>query len=139
METISNKTLASEQILKPYKEIIMNSLYPKIGNGISLSTAKNAITAYKNTTNNNEGVLELMMFYVEAGNKCTLDYGDIDEHFYSSIEGVFEKVVYTIKNGDQNMVNNYLPRLKAVVKSAEGMGWGYYDFMSECLNEAFPT
>jgi hypothetical protein len=139
MQTTTNKKLVSATILKPYKKIIMNSLYPKWGNDISLSTAKSAISAYKQTTENGIGVLELMMFYIETGNKCTVDFGDIDEQFYSSIEGMFEKVVNKIKKSDQNTIDQYLPRLKAVVNSANGIGWGYYDFISECLEATFPS
>lgn len=58
---------------------------------MSLSTGKAAISAYKKTINDTEGLLELMVFYVECGNKFTVDYGDIDEQCYYSIETMFEK------------------------------------------------
>ena len=131
------KNFASEDMLKPYKNIIRKALYPSINNSISLSTGKGAITAYKNTTNCREGILELMMFYIECGNKLTVDFGDIDEQFYYSLERMFQKVVDTIKN-NQELIDIYLPRLKRVVKSAEGIGWGYYDTIEESLKGAFP-
>jgi hypothetical protein len=133
----SHKNNKLEQTLKPFKAIIKKAIYPKFGNSLSLSTGKLAIQAYKNTTNDSDGVLELMMFYVECGNKFTVDYGDIDEHFYYSIEIMFEKVVSTIKNSEKPIIDAYLPRLIEVVKSADCIGWGYYDQIKECLQEAF--
>jgi hypothetical protein len=118
----SHKSNKSEQTLKPFKTIIKKALYPKLGDPISLSTGKLAIQAYKSTTNDSDGVLELMMFYVECGNKFTVEYGDIDEQFYYSIETMFEKIISTIKKSKQSTIDAYLPRLIEVVTSADCIG-----------------
>ena len=133
-----NHSSKSTEILKPYKTIIQKSLYPSFNDSLSLSTGKAAIQAYKKTTNDPDGLLELMMFYVECGNKFTVEYGDINEQFYNSIEIMLEKVVNIVKNNNPQIIDIYLPRLLEVVKSADGIGWGYYDHISEVLQEAFP-
>jgi hypothetical protein len=141
MEKIKNsklKNFSANDILKPYKDIIQKSLYPKMGNSVSLSTGKSALQAYKKTANCADGTLELMMFYVECGNNFTVDFGDIDEQFYYNLETMFQKVVDQVKNSNQKVINNYLPRLKKVVKDADGIGWGYYDCIEESLKAAFP-
>lgn len=101
----------NDEILAPYKKIIKNSLYPSFSNPISLSTGKAAISAYKKTTNDPDGTLELMMFYVECGNQFTVDLGDIDENFYCSLETMFEKILEILKTKQPDKKNQYLPRL----------------------------
>jgi phosphate uptake regulator len=133
MYSVKNKS-----ILKPYKNIIKKALYPSFGNSHSLSSGKSAISAYKKTSKDELGTLELMMFYVECGNKFTVDFGDIDEQFYYSLEKMFSKILDILKKSDQNVIDLYFPRLKAVVESADGIGWGYYDQISENLQDAFP-
>jgi hypothetical protein len=134
-QTIHTKKPSSKSvdILKPYKTIIQKSLYQSFNNSLSLSTGKAAISAYKKAVNDADGLLELMVFYVECGNKFTVDYGDIDEQFYYSIETMFEKAVKIIKNDNQQTIDMYLPRLITIVRTADEVGWGYYDHMSEVL------
>ncbi|OGB83791.1 hypothetical protein A3F66_00595 [candidate division TM6 bacterium RIFCSPHIGHO2_12_FULL_32_22] len=107
-------------------------------NDISLSTGRNAISAYKKSTGDNDGIIELMVFYVERGNQFTVDFGDINEQFYNSLISMFRKIVSILQKSSQFIVDLYLPRLRAIVKSAEGIGWGYYGEISECIEEAFP-
>jgi len=78
------------------------------------------------------------VYYVECGNQFTVDYGDIDEGFYESLESMFTQVVKTLQTSDETTVERFLPRLKAVVSQAEGIGWGYYDAISDALEGAFP-
>jgi hypothetical protein len=67
-----------------------------------------------------------------------VDYGDIDEAFYESLEAMFTQVVKTLQKSDAKTVERFLPCLKAVVRQAEGIGWGYYDAISDTLEGAFP-
>src|SRR6266567_9452232 len=51
---------------------------------------------------------------------------------------MFTQVVKTLQNSDENTVARFLSRLVTVVRQAEGIGWGYYDAISDTLEEAFP-
>jgi hypothetical protein len=84
------------------------------------------------------GELELMVYYVECGNQLTRDFGDIDGPFYSSIISMFAKVVKRLQSSDESIIKSYVPRLHTVVKSADGIGWGYYDDLCDIFYEAFP-
>ena len=79
-----------------------------------------------------------MVYYIEQGNECTLDYGDIDERFYASIESMFEEVLKHLKKSTTEVVARFLPRLRKVVKEADGIGWGYYDYLADAIEAAFP-
>ncbi len=129
----------SDDILIPYKKIIQASVCPEFGNTLALLSGANAIQAYKKTTNCKEGTLELMMYFVECGNKFTILYGDIDEDFYGNLETMFQDVVDIVKQSNKEIIDHYLPRLKRVVKDADGIGWGYYDTIEEYLSDAFPN
>jgi len=130
----------TEDPLKPYKDIIEESIYPDVykNKPIKLSIGRKAISDYKKAIGSPLGVLELMVFYIECGNQLTVDYGDIDEQFYSSLESMFDKVVQILKTSNQDTIDMFIPRLKTIVNKANGIGWGYYDYISDVLEEAFP-
>ena len=51
---------------------------------------------------------------------------------------MFTQVVKTLQHSEQQTIDRFLPRLKAIVQQAEGMGWGYYDAIADTLEDAFP-
>lgn len=127
--------------LETYKEIIRDAVYPDVMKGtapISFATARKAISDYKKATGDQKGVLELMVHAVECGNSFTVDYGDIDEQFYNNLESLFRKTLQLLKTMDEQTTETFLPRLEAVVEAAHGIGWGYYDEISDALAESFP-
>jgi hypothetical protein len=78
---------------------------------------------------------EMMLLYVKSGIKCTLQYGDIDEPFYNSIESMWLSCLKTaLKLPDPSSEQK---RLKAVVESASGIGWGFSDQMLDYFEVDF--
>ena len=65
-----------------------------------------------------------MFHYVEMGNQFTLDLGDIDEQFYSSLESMFDRILSTIGKQPKNIQIRCLPRLENIIDSVQDMGWG---------------
>ncbi len=124
--------------IEPYKEIIRQSLYPDIGRNmrLSLSKAKKAISEYRRASNDPKGVLELMVYYVECGNQFTVEYGDVDEPFYYSIESMFTKIIEMLPQFDKTTIDSYLLRLENLVEKAKNIGWGYYDYLVDVLSQA---
>jgi len=137
---IHARFLTSKANVAPHKKTIHQSLSPDVihGEDLDLARGRKAIIDYKKATNDPVGTLELMVHYVECGNQFTVDYGDIDEEFYESLDAMFTQVVKTLQKSDETTVERFLPRLKAVVRQAEGIGWGYYDAISDTLEGAFP-
>jgi len=140
---VDNKTFihsrysVGKSILEPYKGIISESLYPDVykNKPIRLAVGRKAISDYYKATQDEIGRLELMMHYLEQGNQFTVDYGDIDESFYSSLESMFERILSGIKQQPKNIQDEYISRLENIVESAKDMGWGYYDYISDIFEE----
>ena len=126
-----------ENALESYKNIISEALYPDVykNKPLRLSVGKKAIADYFKATKNTEGQLELMVHYLESGNQFTVDYGDVDMPFYSSLESMFERILVLLREQSSVIQDDYYDRLEDVVVSAGNTGWGYYDFIREMLAE----
>ena len=132
--------LAASFSLSKYKKIISDSLYPDIfdeEDDFNFDKANKAIEAYAKATNDNEGAADLMIYYVECGNKFTLDYGDINEAFYDALIETYEKTVKAVCKLPKNKQEPFRKRLEKIMKSADGIGWGYYDGLCDLYYEAF--
>ena len=84
-----------EKVLEKYKKIVINeyiasgrSQFPKM----RASVARKAISDYKKVSCSNDGIADIMLTFVESGISCTLEYGDISDPFYTSMENMFEKI-----------------------------------------------
>ena len=80
-----------------------------------------------------------MVCYVEYGTDFLCEFGDMYEQYYCSLESVFSNALKRMKSFEYQEVISFEQRLHIVVKKAEHMGWGYYDAISDMLNEAYPT
>lgn len=78
-----------------------------------------------------------MVYYVECGNKFTLDYGDINEVFYDSLIVMYEKAVKAVLKLPKKKRESFRKRLEDIMNSANGIGWGYYDDLCHYYSEAF--
>jgi len=139
---VNARCLSGSEQLNPYKAIIEKSLYPDVyeKQTINLSAGKKAISDYKKAIGDLVGTLELMVFYVECGNNFTIDFGDICDSFYSSLESMFNRIVTLLKKSDESVNKMFQPRLRDIVDKAKekGIGWGYTDFLRNAFAEAFP-
>jgi len=132
--------LSGSPSLSKYKKIISDSLYPDIfdeEDDFNFDKANKAIEAYAKATKDNEAAADLMIYYVECGNKFTLDYGDINEPFYDALIEMYEKAVKAVYKLPKNKKEPFRKRLEKIMKSADGIGWGYYDDLCHFYYEAF--
>lgn len=132
--------ISGSSSLSKYKKIISDSLYPDIfdeDDDFKFDKANKAIEAYIKATKDREGAADLMIYYVECGNKLTLDYGDINEAFYDALIEVYEKAVNAVCILPKNKKEFFRKRLEKLMKSADGVGWGYYDDLCHFYYEAF--
>lgn len=126
--------------LNKYKKIISNSLYPDVmdeKDAFDFDKADKAIEDYAKATGNNESTADLMIYYVESGNKFTLDYGDINERFYDALIEMYQKAIKSVCKMPEKKREPFRKRLKKIMESADGIGWGYYDDLCNCYYEAF--
>ena len=134
---IHSRYFIGKEPLEAYRKIITESLYPDVYSNkpIRLSRGKKAISDYFKATKDKNGKLELMVHYFETGNKFTVEIGDINEQFYSSLESMFERILSTLKEQPPEVQEKYYSRLEDIVNSARNIGWGYYDYIRALLDE----
>ena len=131
----------SSDSLKPYKKMIESALYPNVmrDENPDFKSARHVISTYKKAGGRLEGLAELMILYVETANRFTVEYGDMWEQFYVSVETMFKnciKQLEVLKNNGIG-IDGFIDRLEEVVISANGIGWGYYDTLKELFYEAY--
>jgi len=130
---------AGDDVLMPYKKIIKECMYPDVLNGeVEIIRAKRAINDYSKAINDVKGEAELLTYFVECGNQFTLDYGDIDEDFYDSLMEVYGQAIKKVLALPVHEQGDFRKRLKKIVLSAEGMGWGYHDGLCDEYYGSFP-
>jgi hypothetical protein len=122
-------------ILEKYKKKVEYEFYPPRGFGrLNLREAKKAISDFKKIYTDKAMLIDIMLFYVENCVKFTDDYGDINETFYCSAEGMFDKVKDEINSADIKVYEKFADRLRAVTRNACA-GWGFQDCMFEIYYE----
>ncbi len=131
-------SIGDDQLSK-YKKIIQNSVHPCIDEGETLDIEKaiDAINRYCKAVDHPLGEAELRVFYVECGNNFTLSYGDVDEDFYYAMLEMYEYATETVLKLPTKGQEEFKNRLQEIMKSASGIGWGYYDGLCDIYYEAF--
>jgi hypothetical protein len=117
-----------DDVLAPYKKIIKECMYPDIPNeSVRILRAKRAISDYSKAIRDTKGEAELLTYFVECGHKFTLYYGDIDEDFYDSLMEVYGQAIKKVLTLPDHEQGNFRERLKKIMLSSDGIGWGYHD------------
>lgn len=102
----------------------------------NMLVAARPVTDYGQRTGDIQGILELMLTFVEAGNRFTNQYGDIDEPFYEGLELMladFRDLLLT--NPGCYEEGDLAQRLSDLGREAGELGWGYGDFVTETVGE----
>ncbi len=112
------------EIVQKYKKILEKQFCPNKGfPELKYSIARKAISDFKKVSSDYLSVLDLQLTYVEYGVECTLEYGDIDQQFYSSLESMFEK---TLKDMEEyGVLKTFQTRCLNIHIQTEWMGWGF--------------
>lgn len=128
----------SQELLDKYKAVVRHEFFPARGHGNArLSIARRAITDYKKVSDSAEGLIDLMLFYVEMGVQFTNTYGDINEAFYNSMESVYDQATKLIAK--HNLRDQFERRCQTIVKNSRSTGWGFHDTLSEIYDEIFES
>ena len=123
-----------------YKKIINRCLYPDVldeSDDFNFERAEKTISDFAKATGDEERTTDLMIYFVECGNQFTLDYGDIDEVFYDTLIEMYEKVVGRVRKMLKNKQRPFRNRLERIMKSTDGIGWGYHDDLGDLYHGAF--
>ena len=130
-----------QNLSEPYRRKIRNEFNPDRGfPKLNVKTARKALNDFKKASADPKAVADLMIYYVEQGVQCTLQYGDIDERFYSSLESVFTDAIKLItKTGDAGIIAEFHPRLEQIVWDTSGVGWGFHDYLDHIFYSEYPS
>jgi hypothetical protein len=122
------------EALEKYRAKIVAQFFPVRGFGkLKLGEARKAIRDYRKATGNLIGTAELLMTYVENGTRFTHEYGDIDERFYESMESALDELAALLRSDAQEMYPRFRDRLAKVERMADGIGWGFHDYIGEVV------
>jgi hypothetical protein len=122
------------EILEKYRGKIVEQFFPARGDGkLKLEEARQAIRDYRKATGNLPGTVELLMTYVENGTRFTHEYGDIDERFYDSVESALDELAALLRGEAREMYPQFRDRLARVEQMADGIGWGFHDFVKDVV------
>ncbi len=116
----------ADEAVTYYKQKIKEALWQEKTN---LREARKAIANFKKISKSTEHLLELMVFYVENGEKVDNEYSDMYEAFYSSMEAMFDQIIKTL-NSNPNFISKFKGRLDSILgKSCEG--WAHKDTLMD--------
>jgi len=137
---LETRYLTGSNPLEPYKKRIDKALYPDVmeNDPVSFSAGRKAISDYKKATKDTDGTIELMAHYVKTGTQFTLDYGDMYDEFYDSLISMFHSTLKLLVKAEGKTQDEFVTELAGIVDSVRGIGWGYYDDISDLLNDYFP-
>lgn len=114
---------AEAELLSGYKKRVHTAFW---GSRFSLKEARAAVLEFNRVAQNLENAAELMLFYVECGVAYTLEYGDIDERFYMSVESMFDNFVAALNAMDTaDFYQRNADRIRKVCTDVECVGWGF--------------
>lgn len=137
---VNNNFDSSDEIIKSFKTIIKGALYPKNPTYYSVGSmviAKKALKTYIKSNGSINGLIDLMLFYVECGTQFTLDYGDIDEGYYETLENTFEELLQLLKENSIS-IDSYKNRFYSILYESRDIGWGYADQLQDLIDMYFP-
>lgn len=127
--------------LEPYmrrlkKALVADSTYDE---DIEWAVADRIVSNYRIASGNNDGIAKLLVAYVYEANQFTLEYGDIDEGYYESMEEIFQKAVdhLLLMERQGEPIASHVEELEDIVDSTSGIGWGYHDALADMFHEAF--
>lgn len=105
--------------------------------GPRLRDGRKAVNDFIKLSTDGLHVADVMIYYAEMGVKFTNQYGDINEAFYSSIEGMYEKAAQYVT--EQQLHEQFFHRFHKMVSNTADIGWGFHDNLSDIFNHYFPV
>ena len=128
-----------EKVIDKYKQVLKEQFWPQSAKRdlpkLNYSVARKAISDFKKINPNPMAIIDLQMTYVEYGVKCTLEYRDIDERFYISMESMFHKTLKDIKKN--GLLDQFEKRCLEIQQKTRDLGWGFGAAITEICMEYF--
>ena len=91
------------------------------------------VSAFSKMVTDPAAIIDLMLYYVEQGCELTANFGDYEESFYTALENNFIKALKFIDR--YNAMQEYIPRIRKMIKSVECCGYGFPDTLWDYFYE----
>lgn len=123
--------------LKPYKAVITQWINPTdYRQEQSVSKAKKAISDYKKTLGQPQGLAELTLFYCEEAFAFMQDCAMDDEGFFDTLVRMFEQALKYILALPKAQQTAFLVRLNRVRQLGQDIGWSVGDDFNHFWSKA---
>lgn len=121
---------------EPYRRLIVEQFFPARGFGrLKLGEARKAIRDYRKASGDLPSTVELLLTYIENGTEFTRQFGDINETFYDSMESAGNELRTLLLGEGSHVYAPLRERLLRLESLADGIGWGYGDFIRDLVAE----
>ncbi len=127
----------SGDVLKPYKQTLERRLFPDVlrNQDVSVTKAKQAISAYRKAIGERAGLAELMVFYCENAAGFCNEFGNDDESYFDALIRMFEQalvVAAQLPAADRDPLMLRLDRVRTI---SHNLGYGVGDDVDYLLAE----
>jgi hypothetical protein len=78
-----------------------------------------------------------MTYFVECGNKFTVEFGDRNEAFYGALLRMYHRAITKVLTLPDEEQREFRERLRTIMITSDGIGWGYHDGLCDQYYEAF--
>lgn len=121
--------------LEKCKKIIRNEFFPTRGfsEKPSFARCRKVISDFEKLKTEPTFVADLMLFYIEQGCKYILEYGDMWEQFYETLERNFSKAMRFIFLN--RLLIDYYERIEKLIDSVSDCGWGFCDTLRDIYSK----
>jgi len=122
-------------LFEKYRAKVYEAFYPKRGFGYNLKQGKQHISEFKKLEASPKLLISLMLHYVETGVKFTLEFGDINEAFYNSIESTYAASLKLMQK--EGLLSEFKLRAYQILIDTKNMGWGFHDGLSYTFHDFY--
>jgi hypothetical protein len=128
-----------QDLLKPYKKIIQESMHPFLEENepLNIKAAQDAVTNYMLATNDHLGKFDLLCFFVECGTNFISTYDYPDDDYFEAVFEAFEDAVDIAIESPEQELNQLQKRLYELIEAAPYTGYGYQDELKLLYNQHF--
>lgn len=125
----------SQTVRQKYKRIIDDQFFPERGEPrLSLTAARKALRGYRKVARSMDGVVDLMLHYVESVLAFGHEFGYMDESLARSLTLVFRDAVGEIAKA--GLAEAFAERCRKIAASSAQLGWDLPETLED-LCDAF--
>jgi len=138
---LSPQGYQGKELLEQSRKKVMKAIYSENVRGIPnmprFGESHKIIRAYQKSMGDPFGTIDLMLLHVERGTQFTVDFGDIDENFYISLETMLENAIdFLLQSSKTGMLyEEFENRLRVLERASRKVGWGYGDVVNEMVTD----